>query len=76
MSDAHSILWSVLYSERKRLDAIKASEAAGETLWTDRIPHPVLVRIGHVWELLGKEGYNLDRAIEERMEITFRQNGT
>jgi hypothetical protein len=42
----------VLYAERKRQQALADREALGETLWSEAIERPAMVKIADVWKAL------------------------
>lgn len=66
----------VLWSERKRMRAIEEREAAGESLWTQEIPRPALVKIGQMWSAMTQASYGLDSRVRDDMAFMFARNGT
>lgn len=53
---------------------VEEREAAGESLWTDQIPRPALVKIGHYWESL-TPSHAIAQRVESHMSSTFARNG-
>lgn len=44
----------MVYMERKRLRALEAGEAAGESFWSETIPRPARVKIARMWQAVKK----------------------
>lgn len=67
----------MLYSERQRLAAITAREAAGDSLWTPDIPRVAKKKIANAWQLLtDQDDHNVPRLGPRVLALISHNLGT